>query len=586
MIELTEERKNELKRDMIKVIKTNGRYYDIDERSLDKMIDLWCDNKANIYNCFKKQKSWNEDELCLVIKDKVFRNPNAKGARSILYKIFDTIVPSSWDYNRMAEFILCEGSSTLYYAPKYSEENITVTEAYILEGNTNFEILYSHLYYKCHLSMGMKKSRAICKMIDYVANYFNREYKALTYELDEQCKIRNEDGGFTYTYSHNWEQTKAKLCDYLTPLTLDETFYISINPLDYLTMSHGEGWSSCHSIRDDGCYHSATVTTLTDPSTIIVYTLSDKNKVEKNFWSINKLTRQMIFLSNDLDGIFQQVFYPSRSTNDADIVRNVLQQILSSYIMKPNLWESVSYRDVSIDTDEYLGYDDWCQGKTSICSKIKGSNPEFTIGFRTPCIDDVYSSVYENGYFSSEDDEGYVICACCGERIWEEDAYYYEGEYYCDDCFNENFYRCEHCSDIIPQDDVIIIDDEAYCPHCAERMDYKDTKDGYCTEDYLTLYDGNDEYYYYKEENLMSDHPDAKRCDICGDYFIGEECEKCKVIKEQKEKAEIIVGKVEELTEESEYFEYKEEFIRILRDIENYKDLAEIIMNTEVKNDD
>lgn len=576
MIELTKEKRELLKDNIIKVLETNEYYNkgNIDGSAIDRLIDLWSTNKENIYKCFKKQKSWNEDELCLVIKDKVFRAPDQDKARDIFSRIIFNITGADYDFSKMYDTIY-NLTNTLKTEPEQIDEGWFEDEnmKWAFRGNVSASIIYSILYNKCHLSIGMKLSRALCKMIDFVAKTLKVDYQALTYELDEQTKIRTEDG-FTYTYKHTWEQAKAKLCDYLSPLTVDETFYISINPLDYLTMSHGVSWGSCHSIRENGCYHAATTTTLADGSTVIVYTLRKDDTPKSKFWSINKCTRELVFLSEDLDGIFQQVFYPSRTTNDSELVRNILQSMLTSYTTKPNLWKKISYREADIDTDEYLGYQDWECGKESYCSILSDSRPSFKIGCLVPCIDNV-DEILELEDRLVNRDLNDCECECCGDVYDRDDMYYYEGSYYCEHCFYENFAYCECCDETVPVEDVIYIDGDPYCSHCASSEDYVETEDdGNRTEYHRLVIDGA-EIYYHRESYLKSDYPNVKYCEDCDIWYVDEVCPYCGDRLELEEKTNFIISKVESLPEDSEYYEYKDEFMNLLKN--KTKELNEFI---------
>lgn len=553
---------------MKEVFKQNDRYRKIDDESLKTYLKKWKENKETIYKLFSKQDCWNADELALVIQDKIYRNNDCDKARNIFKKILRTTVGdkvcSLSDYFSMIDLIITKDtaslSQTVWYDADHFKDYTETHIARVMRGDTIGEKLYSYLFKECHLNMGMKLSRVVTKMIDYICNYYKVDYKSLTYTLDEQCKVRNPEGGFTLTNNHNWEQAKAKLCDYLNPLVVDETFYISINPLDYLTMSHGTTWDSCHSLRDDGCYHSATGTTLADGSTVIVYTLPKDETPKNNFYKVNKQTRQMLFLADDLTGIFQQVFYPARSTNDGDVVRNILQEMIAKYKNLPNLWTTSRDGSVDICTDEYLGYRDWEEGKPSIVSVLKDYHPYFEIGERIPCIDDHTCTLYEHEHMASGD---WRQCDCCGDYMSEDDTYYVDGECYCRHCYEENFIECENCGDDIYNGDEIIIDDKVYCQRCANRMDYKEVEDGTFRTNYTTLHIDGGEEYFSSEEAMLNAYSDAMHCDDCNIWYVGK-CPKCEERILLNTKINQVLSKVEELTPDSNFYQYKDEFKKIL----------------------
>ncbi len=534
MIELSEKKEKELLSNMKKVFETNYDSSDIDEDSVKTYLLKWKVNKENIYNFLSKQKGWNKDELCLVIKEKVFRELEKDKAYNIIIKVTKTIGNFVYTYNGFTELIYRIIYSDDFFCiteePKLSKQEIeSIITKYNDErsflkkiidcSDTNLclnQYLYSYFYCYCHLNIGMKKSKAICKMIDKLAEVFNVDYTNLIYHLYEQCKIRNEEGRYSYTYDHTWEQTKAKLCDYLNTIQIDEYFYISINPLDYLTMSHGDGWTSCHSLRDDGCYHAATISTLSDNSTVIIYTLHDKPT--NNFYSYNKKSRQLMFMSEKLDGLFQQVFYPSKTTDNNTAVRNILQELISKYLTVPNLWENISWTNACINDSSYFGYRDWNEGKASVLSKLKYSDPYFKIGEEVPCLDDCYYDLENNDTLIRKNR---CYCDHCGNRIPEEDAYCINDSYYCEECADELFYRCKSCGKYIDKeiDEYMVIDGDIYCEDCANMIDYVIDEYQDCVTSYYTLEDIDGDYHYYSYlNNLLNDYPNSK--EVSEGYFV------------------------------------------------------------------
>ena len=86
------------------------------------------------------------------------------------------------------------------------------------------------------------------------------------------------------------------------------------------------------------------------------------------------------------------------------------------------------------------------------------------------------------------EDKGYTRCADCGEWIPADEAIETaNGDYICQDCYDDGYFTCEKCGDVLPIDDAVSINHgELYvCEDCA------------------------DHYYFC--------------CDDCGDYFTGSE---------------------------------------------------------------
>jgi hypothetical protein len=76
-----------------------------------------------------------------------------------------------------------------------------------------------------------------------------------------------------------------------------------------------------------------------------------------------------------------------------------------------------------------------------------------------------------NGEFYCDDcfDEKYVTCAECGEIIERDDAHECDGDYYCDDCFDDLYAVCDRCGDVHLKDDMTYIDDAWICDYCRDR---------------------------------------------------------------------------------------------------------------------
>ena len=81
--------------------------------------------------------------------------------------------------------------------------------------------------------------------------------------------------------------------------------------------------------------------------------------------------------------------------------------------------------------------------------------------------------------------ESVISCYNCGDEMYDEEATYsdYEGEYYCEDCYYDEFARCVDCDNEFPLDELTYDDDSAeyYCDDCCstnpgwfEVQDYVD----------------------------------------------------------------------------------------------------------------
>lgn len=78
----------------------------------------------------------------------------------------------------------------------------------------------------------------------------------------------------------------------------------------------------------------------------------------------------------------------------------------------------------------------------------------------------VYTLDYDT-YIDDEEDYR-VECYQCGRRVHEEDSYNYEGDYYCEHCFNDQFSYCHICHEYRPAEDFVDTRDGMRCSTCGE----------------------------------------------------------------------------------------------------------------------
>lgn len=105
----------------------------------------------------------------------------------------------------------------------------------------------------------------------------------------------------------NYNHDFAVIADAVNPLKNTQVAILSVNPCDFLKMSYGEGWDSCHHVGHHGCYHAGTQSYIMDSSSMIFYTLS--NQYAGDPWENNKLTRQIYCYQNGL--LLQSRNYPN-----------------------------------------------------------------------------------------------------------------------------------------------------------------------------------------------------------------------------------------------------------------------------------
>ena len=143
----------------------------------------------------------------------------------------------------------------------------------------------------------------------------------------------------------------AQYADMVSGLKRKLKFFISVNPIDYLTMSFGVNWASCHTIDKtnqrhmenhySGMYCAGTVSYMLDSTSIITFV---HNHIPTD-WEDGKIYRCMFHYGNDV--LVQGRVYPQGNDGNTDLykafrsyVQNELTSLLgltdTTWVKKPD----------------------------------------------------------------------------------------------------------------------------------------------------------------------------------------------------------------------------------------------------------
>ena len=298
----------------------------------------------------------------------------------------------------------------------------------------------------------------------------------------------------------NYNRYFAICADGFNPLKYETYTIISINILDYLTMSFGHNWASCHTIDKNntrfnngsnhynGCYCSGTMSYALDRSTIILYTVDREWNGE--MWKADKIRRNNFHISSDGHTIIQGRVYPDgRDGGEKGIAsqfRAIMQDVIATCWDIPNNW--------TLKTG------------TSYCGSYSVSNGthyrdytcynDCTISFNKE------SEVWSTVYIGHD-----PICPVCGEE--------HETEEYlvCDDCRCDGTDECPECGEwFYPERDSEAIHDVNRdvwycCERCATRngVQYIDGEEEYSSTDEYFCDDWDGCRYYDEHEAVCTE---------------------------------------------------------------------------------
>lgn len=458
---------NKIEQDMMTAL--DDWNVDYDPYAIEKIANVWNDQKSDLRNILSRHPLWREDEQAIVFnytQTREFDENNYKEELNRFYNVsIHLINPSSTGL-----------FDAVYYAFYYNVDGKLA--------NQNLIDKLSNLTTET-FTVGTKCSRIFNKLM---LPFFEGD----THTLEE--------------YNHYF----ARVADSMNPVQIKKYTCLSIHPADFLNMSNGTNWRSCHSMNGGG-WQSGCLSYLLDRYSMILYTVSSKFDEEQgNFWRENKIDRQ-IYCLDQYNRLLQSRLYPQdNETNHAqsDEFRHLVQGILSECLNIPNLW-----RKLSDDSNEHFVkfssatlYPDWEYNDYYTNVSIpKGTDvlgiSQTEIG-RTPmcllCGEEFDPNDTDELYCDSCDSE--LFCTRCGAVHDKEDMFLIDGDWYCEDCvfyckYHEeyetvtdwlgevdgygvicysayesgDFYYCNDCGNLIYIDDICRTNDgSVICPSCAE----------------------------------------------------------------------------------------------------------------------
>lgn len=401
---------------------------DYTRHGVKKNVEEWYYAKQPIFKILRKHENWNEEAKAVVFLRDEVRKADVTVFRRDLSALENYATDRLFEHKITED---CFGRRALMYASCSADKEISDDEA---------RAINSLGYYR-EIKAGMKRSRVI-----------NAIYKDYPVNGDKKIDVtkfvdEHEEGSRDY---QSYNKLFAKVADDTNPLKIKRITVLSANICDYLLMSNGNSWSSCHFINSsgayNGCYKAGTLSYANDETSMVFYTLSSDYDGDQWFFE-PKITRQMFFYQNG--NLLQSRLYPKgcdAEGEDYKDYRAVVQDIISNCLGVPNLWKKLNGDEWSdINTyDDSFHYKDY-------------------EAFPSECV------MSYNKEFEDEIDKGIEIggksyCVDCGD----ERSYYEDDdcrELQCNYCTGSNY--CEHCGDRCARDETHEIDGDWYCEDCC-----------------------------------------------------------------------------------------------------------------------
>lgn len=396
-------------------------YPECNDEALGKTVDMWIKAKSRLLTLFSKHPNYNGN-FAIEFNKPIFRSFDTNTYKDILeafealcYKKMETVpfpIPC-YDYNELNDIIERLNNEVYYlscltdmrrvrnlYEDRYNE--VTKERDHfqhiidLVEYDDKYYVSCGRIYlrdvYRKHKNVklclnklrnnpnqfltdsvaeyineklpdfkakeGMKSSKAInklCKMVGLDKFTHKEFYNEGYYDLTDGKEENLEKNGYNYAF--------ARLADACNPFASDKHIFISLHPIDYLSMAWGTTWTSCHTIDKDnkhkydptrtgqtyrGCSSSGCESYMLDETSVTMFILG-KNAVkeaeEKGEPVPRKEIRQMFHIGKEV--FIQGRLYPydqsdrGQNATPEDYVqyREIVQNLLSELNGTPNLWK-------------------------------------------------------------------------------------------------------------------------------------------------------------------------------------------------------------------------------------------------------
>lgn len=530
---LTVEETASLRGEIINLLKEYN--YSPTDRAVDKIITEWVTNKGWMIEMFKKHPNYNGkfqivfdadyNRVCDKnilnnfrryvdrVSSPLFRKEIRIGCFTYA-ELYNIVYKLSNITSRMRD-LKCAGAKNVLVDGKTYEElhaelmhfnkkldefkknpNVLVSndKGYDKELWTTYDKLYGFLYTLASTTEHIATEEFVEKVnanFPEVKAVVGQKVSRIVNKLCTQLGI---------TKDADWNREFAKYSDAINPLSIKRHTILSCHPVDYLTMSFGNSWASCHTIDKEnrrgmpdnyeGCYSSGTLSYMLDNSSFVFYTV-DKDYDGNEYELQSKINRNMFHVGEDK--LIQARVYPQSTDGEGGFykqIREIAQKVVADCLGLSNMWKNVkgtsecSYMITSRGT-HYTDYESFDNCNVSY---LKRDGVE----------DDIFNKVrIVVGH--------YPICPSCG------DTHEWEACIECEDCYDDNRHTCVGCDCTCDEEDMYYIDGEWYCSDCSFYCEYHGEQEA--GDDHVYV-----EGYGYVCENAIDYSGDFFCCEHCSEY--------------------------------------------------------------------
>ncbi len=497
------------------------------ERGVRKNVEVWFRNKRTQMDLFRKHPYWNEEAKAIVFTHTEVREINYLTAKQYLEAIL-VYARNKLKDNSYDGFLVA-----IYEALSAHQDNTGfLTEKFVEYIKRRSDTSKLHRKIQGMLKIGTKITKLVRQACTQYHMY-DDTIVDITTLVDE-----HEEGDRNY---QSFEKMYARFADALSELTIKRITMISLHFCDFMLMSNGNSWLSCHYINSHNIFHEHGINSYSgcrkqgclsyalDEPSFLFYTLPSTYDGDE-YYRQEKLNRMCCQYKEGI--LVTGKCYPNNEDTYITRYRQTLQYIISSIENIPNSWtfsrnanrvqalvqtdeRSAHYRDyemsdqkptisicknfgIDLDNLMMIGHEGYCvhcgeplnpYGDSTgwlqcdehrikpICSQcgryIEDEDERHIFDGTMYCTDCIFYCDYHDRYEPITDEihtleledgttirvcdyasNEYVLCAACNKWILRSDAWYFRGNWYCEDGFNnvQNTQRLSGKIEVVSQD--------------------------------------------------------------------------------------------------------------------------------------
>lgn len=416
-------------------------------------VATWFHNKKPLMELLRKHPYWCEEAKAVVFLQDEKRTADHRKAKNMMCDTYHYVK------HKISEYIHITMLDAVLAGLANSDQKSTlITQEFITAFNNRIGDKAVPKPVKKQLVVGTKINkfiRTVWSNLTIQRGMFDSDW----YKTIDVTGLTDKRNPTDRDYD-SFEKYYAKLADCLSELTIERITLVSLHFCDFMLMSHGNSWSSCHYINSHGLFHpegsyegmykQGCLSYALDKPSMIMYVLPS-SYTGTQFYNQPKMTRMCCQYHNGV--LITGKCYPNNEDEVITKYRQIMQLVMSTAENADNMWT------FSLKTERIKAFCTTCDESAHY--------PDYTMSKQKPSVSMRRGAAIDIDDLMEIGHKAY--CLQCGEPIDSEGKRWLQ----CNKHRRSNI--CAHCGCIIDGDEIIIINDKSYCTDCCFYCNYHET---------------------------------------------------------------------------------------------------------------